>query len=210
MVQLADPPRKPFVARGSNVVRCAGCQLQVDSCICAARRQVAARVEFCLLSHKNELYKPTNTGRLIVDCIRGSRVFTWHRTEPDPAFLALINDPTIDPYLVFPEEADYQARMTAFVAKPGRQPVFILLDGTWRQARRIFRLSRYLAHLPVISLTTPRQSVYQLRKAAEVNHLCTVEVAAALLEQIGDVDAAVHLNDYFELFNERYRLTRRF
>lgn len=172
--------------------------------------KVKAKVQFCLLSHPYELYKPTNTGRLIVDSIAGSRVFKWHRTEPDPDFIRLINDPAIDPYLVFPEEADYQHRMTSFVSRGGRQPLFIILDGTWRQARRIFRLSRYLDNLQVISLSNPRCSSYSLRKAANENQLCTVEVAAALLEQIGDEPAAEHLQCYFELFNERYRLIRSF
>jgi len=184
--------------------------LQKQSCICDMKSKIQAKVQFCLLSHPYELYKPTNTGRLIVDSIAGSRVFKWHRTEPDPEFIHLINDPAIDPYLVFPEEADYQHRMSSFIYKGGRQPLFIILDGTWRQARRIFRLSRYLDNLPVISLSNPRCSSYSLRKAATKNQLCTVEVAAALLEQIGDEPAAEHLQSYFELFNERYRLIRRF
>jgi len=209
-MQLDNPPRKPFVARGSNIQRCESCLLNTEGCICDARSEVQAKVQFCLLSHPYERYKPTNTGRLIVDSIAGSRVFNWHRTEPDPEFIKLINDPGMDPYIVFPEDTDYEHRMARFEEKPDRQALFIILDGTWRQARRIFRLSRYLDHLPVISLTTERRSRYNLRKAANDNQLCTVEVAAALLEEIGDDVAAVHLDKYFDLFNDRYLQTRRY
>ena len=209
-MQLENPPRKPFIARGSNIDRCERCFLHRAGCICAHRREVAARVQFCLLSHPYELYKPTNTGRLIADTIQGTRVFHWHRTEPDPEFLALINDPGIDPYIVFPPGEDYQQRMTEYSPKQDRQSLFIILDGTWRQARRIFRLSDYLQHLPVISLTQSRESRYNLRKTDSPGQLCTVEVAAALLEQIGDADAAKQLDDYFDLFNDNYKVVRRF
>ena len=34
--------------------------------------------------------------------------------------------------------------MVEYEPKAGKRPVFIILDGTWRQARRMFRHSRYL------------------------------------------------------------------
>ena len=209
-MQLDNPPRKPFIARGSKIQRCEHCLLHTAGCICHARHQVVAKVQFCLLSHPYELYKPTNTGRLIVDTIAASQVFHWSRTEPDSAFIKLINDPAIDPYIVFPAAEDYQHRMVNFREKTGRQPLFIILDGTWRQARRMFRLSQYLQHLPVISLNTQRQSRYSLRKTEVSDQLCTVEVAAALLEQVGDQHAADHLDSYFDLFNKNYAESRRF
>lgn len=209
MMLIEQAPRKPFLARGSNVERCDTCLMNLAGCICEHRSEIKAEVEFWLLTHPYEVYKPTNTGRLIVDSISASRVFHWHRTEPDPEFLRLINSEEIDPYIVFPEEADYRHRMASYSAKPGKRSVFIILDGTWRQARRIFRLSEYLQHLPVISLEAPGNSRYKLRKAHHDNQLCTVEVAIGLLEQIGDMEAARHLDGYFEIFNNRYQTIRR-
>lgn len=183
--------------------------MDLAGCLCEHRAEVTANVEFWLLTHPYEIYKPTNTGRLIVDSISGSRVFQWHRTEPDPAFLRLLSRDDIDAYIVFPEGEDYRERMTSYVARQNKRSVFIILDGTWRQARRMFRLSEYLQHLPVISLDNPRQSRYKLRKAQHDNQLCTVEVAIGLLEQIGDAAPAAHLDDYFEIFNNRYQAMRR-
>lgn len=206
---IEELPRKPFLARGSNVKRCESCLMDLAGCLCEHRSEIQSEVEFWLLTHPYEIYKPTNTGRLIVDSIAGSRVFQWHRTEPDSEFLRLIRSEEIDPYIVFPEDADYSHRMTSYSAKPGKRSVFIILDGTWRQARRMFRLSEYLQDLPVISLDTPRTSRYKLRKAHHENQLCTVEVAIGLLEQIEDQKAAEHLDGYFEIFNNRYQTIRR-
>lgn len=206
---LSAPPRKPFVARGSRVSRCERCLLPQLRCICEYRVEIEAQARFWLLTHRNEVYKPTNTGRLILDTIARSRTFAWSRTEPDPDLLEQLANPGLDPYLVFPAAPDYDQRMVEFEPKPGREPVFIILDGTWRQARRMFRHSRYLDQVPVIEPRSQRQTRYDLRTQAQDHHLCTCEVAAALLEQIGDAPSAEVLDAYFEVFNEYYHASRR-
>ncbi len=209
MVQLADPPRKPYIARGSGVERCEQCRLPTEVCICEYRYQLPAGCEFWLLTHRYELYKPTNTGRLIVDSVANTRLFEWSRTEPGDALLQALADPRYAPCLIFPAEEDYRHRVIQQVASDGRIPAFIILDGTWRQARRMFRHSAYLQHLPVFALQTERLSRYQLRRSTVEEHLCTAEVAVAVLEQIGEVAVAAHLESYFERFNQSYIATRR-
>ena len=162
-----------------------------------------------MLTHRYERYKPTNTGRLIQDSIADTEVFEWSRTEPSEVLLSALSDERFDPCLVFPAGQDYQERMVESAGGDGRIPVFIILDGTWRQARRMFRHSRYLHHLPVIEPKTDRISRYKLRRSTIDHHLCTAEVAIALLEQLGDEPAASHLEDYFERFNSNYIATRR-
>lgn len=202
------PTRRPFLARGSKVVRCEQCQMPQRACICDYQVSVRAKARFWLLTHAKEFYKPTNTGRLIVDTIQHSEVFSWKRTEPDLQFVSQLNDPSFDPYIVFPEGESYQHRMVEFEEKPGREPVFIILDGTWRQARRMFRQSEYLQDIPIIQPVTQRKTRYQLRKPNEDHHLCTAEVAAVMLEQMGDAASAEVLDAYFDIFNAHYHAAR--
>ncbi|SMR73528.1 conserved hypothetical protein [Marinobacterium sediminicola] len=190
-------------------MRCDDCRLPQEVCICEWRYTVPAKCQFWLLTHRYELYKPTNTGRLIVDSIAQTRMFEWSRTEPTADLLAALEDQRYAPCLVFPAGEDYQHRMVDEVGGDGRIPVFIILDGTWRQARRMFRHSPYLQHLPVIEPQTERLSRYKLRRSTIDHHLCTAEVAVALLEQVGDQAAADHLEEYFERFNSSYIATRR-
>ncbi len=213
-MKVENPPRKPFVARGSGVQRCDDCRLPQEVCICEWRYTVPASCQFWLLTHRYELYKPTNTGRLIIDSIEHSRIFEWSRTEPPAELLAALADKRYAPCLVFPAGEDYRERMVEQVDDDARLPadripVFIILDGTWRQARRMFRHSLYLQHLPVIEPQTDRLSRYKLRRSTIDHHLCTAEVAVALLEQVGDQAAADHLEGYFERFNRSYIATRR-
>lgn len=206
-----SPARKPFTARGSYVVRCDECQLPQLNCLCPYRVETDARVRFWLITHRLERYKPTNTGRLIKDCLPHTEIFGWARTEPDPRLLQRLDDPRFAPFLIFPDDQDdYAARVTDY-QDPGehRIPVFIILDGTWRQARKMFRHSPYLDRLPIVSLHTERTTRYRLRTPASAQHLCTAEVAAELLRMSGDGNAAEVLDDYFDSFNQSYAASRR-
>ena len=53
----------------------------------------------------------------------------------------------------------------------GRRPLFILLDGTWADARKAFRKSPFLDRFPVLSLAPERLSRYRLR-APGTNTTC--------------------------------------
>ncbi|MGJ8523865.1 hypothetical protein R84981_002578 [Carnimonas sp. R-84981] len=204
------PARKPFTARGSFVVRCDACQLPQLNCLCPYRVETDSRVRFWLITHRLEHYKPTNTGRLIKDCLPHTEIFSWARTEPDPRLLEHLADPRFAPFLIFPDDQqDYAERVVSY-QDPGEDkiPVFIILDGTWRQARKMFRHSPYLDRLPIVSLRTDRVTRYRLRTPASAQHLCTAEVAAELLRVGGDQHAAEVLDDYFDIFNESYSASR--
>ncbi|MGQ4879168.1 tRNA-uridine aminocarboxypropyltransferase [Billgrantia sp. LNSP4103-1] len=210
------PPRREFKARGSFTERCPGCNLPVLNCLCPYQASAESVARVWLITHPLEHLKPTNTGRLIRDVLPTTQVFTWYRTAPDERLLALLDDPRFAPFVIFPDDQpDYADRVVGIsrveeAKREDKVPVFILLDGTWRQARRIFRKSPYLERLPVLPLATARLTRYQLRKPASQAHLCTAEVAAELLRQSGDAEAAQVLDDYFDAFNVSYAASRRY
>jgi DTW domain-containing protein YfiP len=212
----ADAPRKPYLAKGSNVKRCPDCLMADGYCLCAHKTVLeqtdSYQVHICLLMHKEESYKPSNTGRLIEHVLPAyTHRFYWHRTEPDPEFLDLIRNPDFQPYIIFPgDRGGYDHRVVAHADEDdGKIPLFIILDGSWRQAGRMFRLSHYLQTLPVLPLNTQRHSQYKLRKAPDEFHLCTVEVAIELLLQHKQVKAGQGVDGYFRIFNELYAQSRR-
>ncbi|RUR29768.1 DTW domain-containing protein [Vreelandella andesensis] len=208
------PPRREFKARGSFVTRCQGCNLPELNCLCPYQVKADSTAQVWLLTHPIEHFKPTNTGRLIGDVLTQTNVFTWYRTAPDKALVALLEDPRYAPFVIFPDDQpDYADRVVDIhavhaVKQHGRIPVFVILDGTWRQARRMFRKSPYLDALPVLPLRTERETRYRLRKPASKAHLCTAEVAIELLRQSGDENAADVLDDYFDVFNDSYAESR--
>lgn len=140
----------------------------------------------CLIMHDVEPLKPSNTGWLIADVVTDTSAFHWSRTEVDPQLLALLADPQWQPYIVFPGEFVAPERVVSEVSREeGKRPLFILLDATWSEARKMFRKSPYLEHLPVLSLSSEKLSRYKLRRSKRDDHFCTAEVAALCLELAG-------------------------
>lgn len=204
---------RPFLARGGpKGERCEGCRLRPSHCICALRPHLPTQAGFCLLMHDAEPLKPSNTGWLIADVVQTTYAFGWSRTEVEPALLALLADPQWQPYVVFPSEyvepperAVHRLQPTATAAGP--KPLFILLDATWSEARKMFRKSPYLDRFPVLGLQPEQISRYQLRRSQRDDHFCTSEVAALCLELSGhpqDQRAGQALEAYLEVYTHHY------
>ena len=208
---------KPFLARGGfRRERCAGCRLATSHCLCALRPSVPTRCGVCLLMADVEPLKPSNTGWLIADVVPDTFAFGWARTETDPALLALLGDPQWQPLVVFPGEYVAPGRVVHDLPLPGtgpdgaiRRPLFILLDATWPEARKMFRKSPYLDPLPVLSLQPDQISQYKLRRSRRDEHFCTSEVAALCLGLAGEHRAAQTLEAYLDVFTHHYLQARR-
>ncbi|MAD45061.1 MAG: DTW domain-containing protein [Oceanospirillaceae bacterium] len=208
--QLAKSTRE-FLARGGRVVRCESCLLALEHCICDQRPagRDDQQVAFLFLMYQGEVYKPSNTGRLIADVVVDNYAFQWQRTVHDPALLALLKNPAYQPVVVFPHEyADggvciHSPQQLMDVAGGHKKPLFIMLDGTWREARKMFR-SPYLKDLPVLGIQPDKASEYQLREAFHEHQLCTAEVGIEVLKLAGEEATAAALADYFALFRHRY------
>lgn len=202
---------KPFIARGSRVKRCDDCMLPHWVCICEHVPKLQSKSEFWLITHYKEVYKPTNSGRLLSMCFDNAKTYVWHRTEPEEGLLEQLQRTDIQPYIVFPDDQDgYQDRVTYEVnieanTEGSKTPVFILLDATWRQARRMFRLSEYLQDLPVLSLKPEQVSEFLLRKETSDEHLCTAEVAVNVLALAGEQENSEQFGKFYDLFNRSYK-----
>jgi DTW domain-containing protein len=211
---------KPFLARGGpHGERCAGCRLILSHCFCDMRTSVATRAGICLLMAEHETLKPSNTGWLIADVVPETMAFGWARTEVDPALLRLLNDPQWQPYVVFPGESVVPDRVRSALPSDEtdadgkvnamKRPLFILLDATWPEARKIFNKSPYLDHFPVLSLMPEHLSRYRLRRSLREENLCTSEVAALCLGMAGDHVAAQTLEAYLDVFTDHYLRAKR-
>ena len=196
---------KPYIPRASHAPRCPDCRVIFSHCLCALRPQVKTRAGMCLIMGDLEPLKPSNTGWLIADVVPDTAAFGWSRTSVDPALLALLADPQWAPCLVFPGEYASPERVVTEVPQhPGKRPLFVLLDGTWSEARKMFRKSPYLDHLPVLSLQPEQLSRYRLRRSTRDEHLCTAEVAALCLALGGERHAAETLETYLDVFSNHY------
>ena len=212
---------KPYVARGSGAGRCNGCRLIASHCICDLCPGVTqTRAGVCLIMGDIEALKPSNTGWLVADLVADTFAFGWSRTAVDPALLALLADPQWQPFVVFPGEfvapgRVVHKRLPSPVNASGeadtelaKRPLFVLLDGTWAEARKVFRKSPYLDPFPVLSLHPEHASAYRLRRSVHGHHFCTSEVAALCLQLANEDHTAQLLAAWLDVFSAHYLSVR--
>ncbi|MGI2261469.1 tRNA-uridine aminocarboxypropyltransferase [Shewanella sp. GXUN23E] len=204
---------KPFTARGKSLRRCGRCLLGQSYCTCTHCRTLNTNASFVLVMYDDEVLKPTNSGRLIADLIPDTHAFLWSRTDVAPGLLALLDDPQYQPYVVFPGEYAYEGQQVvgavpADAIAPGKRPLFIMLDGRWREAVKMFRKSPYLHRFPLLSFEAGELARYALRKGQREFQFGTAEVAVMVLAAMGERANASALNAWFELFVESSLLGR--
>ncbi|TEW55661.1 DTW domain-containing protein [Psychromonas sp. RZ22] len=202
---------RPFLARGGSITRCKHCMLLPYLCICSIKKTVLSKSAFLLLMYDDEILKPSNTGRLIADLIPDTYAYIWSRTEPNSEMLALLAQSQWQPIVIFPAEYAEPQRVinnysTIIKDNINKRPLFILLDGTWAQAKKMFRKSPYLDSFPVLSFSPEKLSQYLVRKASKDNQLATAEVASLVLDSINEPENARLLALLFSTFKENYLL----
>ena len=195
-----------FNARGKNVSRCKLCLQNIKWCICDHRRQLISNSSFLLIMYDDEVLKPSNTGRLIADLIPETYAFLWSRVEVNASLLDLLNNSAYQPVLIFPSE--YATSGEKIISErggllcEGKKTLFILLDGTWREALKIFRKSSYLRDIPILSFSPEFVSEYVIRKGQRDFQLGTSEVASMALDYLGEIDNAAALRQWSNVFKE--------
>lgn len=134
-----------------------------------------------LLTHQREVHRKTNTGVLVADVLKqNAEVVLWERTAPDQKLLEAIEGGNIA--LLFP--SDESTSVTGPVAFEN----FIILDGTWQEARKIYNQSPYLHKIPKLTIVAEKPSVYDLRRNQTNEGVCTAEVVVKLFKDQGKID----------------------
>jgi DTW domain-containing protein YfiP len=223
-----------YKARGQRVKRCDLCRLSKEYCICdiaPQKNSVVTKAGFLLLMYDTEVLKPSNTGKLIADLIPDTFAFLWSRTTKNEELLAVLDDQKWQPFVVFPKEYADSSRKThtqKVVCDEGKRPLFIMLEGSWREAKKMFRKSPYLDKFPLVSFDPKeflggkmqlekesgiednfspvgKDSRYTVRKTELEHQFSTAEVAARVLEMSGEKDNAQLLDLWFDVFNYQYQ-----
>jgi len=203
---------KPFGARGKKLIRCDFCLLGIQFCTCHLRQSLNSTLSFMLIMYDNEVLKPTNSGRLIADLIPDTHAFLWNRTEPALEMLALLESDIYQPYLIFPEQYIENGQtimnQVSLSQLNNKRPLLVMLDGSWREAIKMYRKSPYLQMMPVLSFAPEMLATYALRKGSHEFQLGTAEVAALAIEAAGEPLNGIALQKWFDLFVESSLLGR--
>lgn len=134
-------------------------------------------MKFTLLTHYKELPKRSNTGRMVLEALGATaEQVCWDRLNPPEALVREIE--AGGAALVYPGASDEPQSDLHGISH------FILIDGTWHEARRIHQRSPYLHRARRVVLRPETASRYNLRKNQKASGLCTAECVIAILRNL--------------------------
>lgn len=157
-------------------------------------------MHFILLTHSRELTKKSATGPLIKQILPNQcDIIEWSRTSADDRLTLTLNKERT--LLIYPE-AKMDSQKVQDTTNLSQFDTFIILDGTWQEARKIYNRSPYLHALKHYALNVDSPSRYKLRRNQKSIGLCTAEVAIELLIQKQYSSDAKALDIAFTNFNQ--------
>ncbi|MDD1826651.1 DTW domain-containing protein [Photobacterium sp. ZSDE20] len=183
----------------SNQQTCSGCGF-THQCICHRIPSTDSQIHVVLLTHENELSRDTNTGKLLQQSLEQCESFVWQRKTPPAELMTLLEDETRQPFLLFPSDESVECQQAVLNKANDREPLFIILDGTWQEAKKMLNKSPWLQAIPQIHLDITSESSYTLRRNQDSGHLCTCEVGVELLKALGEKEPARLINDYYQYY----------
>ncbi|SFR41798.1 DTW domain-containing protein YfiP [Marinobacter daqiaonensis] len=153
---------------------CPYCGVHQRICVCDVCGPIEDAPPLWALQHPTEVSRSKGTLRLAQACLPSMKVLVG---ESGSCFEPLASRGVGGLGLVFPH--------------PGSEPLesadttgvreWVVLDGTWRKARRMFLSNPWLQRLPAFHFRHPPASGYHIRKAPRADSLATAEALAYLL-----------------------------
>ncbi len=183
---------------------CTGCGL-THQCICHLIPKLDSQCHILLLSHANELQRPTNTGKLLSNTLANTKVAVWERGCKAEEVDARLVNKVWKSIILFPAPDNTVSTIGNQKECEQEKTLYIILDATWQEAKKMYRKTPWLQALPHLELETQSDSTYSLRRNQESGHLCTCEVGIELLHSNGEQHNAQRLQEYFEYYLKAFK-----
>ncbi|GAA5316747.1 MAG: DTW domain-containing protein [Candidatus Pelagadaptatus aseana] len=161
-------------------------------------------IEVVIWQHPSEAKHPKNSALLLQQSLANCRTLMTETISEQDFIDWCGNSGKIN--LLLSPLPDQKIASSTFSTDSSR---LIVIDGTWRKARKICYLNPWLQQLPTIALPDDYQSHYRIRKAEQPGQYSTLEatcLALSQLEQSSDkyqplLQAFAQLMDRLEQFS---------
>ena len=168
---------------------CWSCHRPQVACFCDKVQAFSSDARFALIVHPYEAKSTVGTAWIMRRSISNLK---WFRSkgrdlDTDPEFLAMIHSPEVVPFLLFPGKNSLNLNHASDEEWRQRvpqswKPLFIVIDGTWTQAKQMLRESALLRSLPSASFETTQLSEYGFKKQPDPHCLSSVEGVHRVIE----------------------------
>lgn len=162
-------------------VRCPACRLGAAECLCEHLPSIDSPAKVVLLQHPREARNPLGTARLAHLALPGSVLLVGTDFERDPKFRAVFDAEAPRAAILFPAPDARPASELASLPKP---LTLFAIDGTWPQAKKIYRENPSLLRLPAFRIEPRRPSAYVIREEPKPHCLSTLEALGLALDAV--------------------------
>jgi len=173
--------------------RCPRCWIRLEHCLCAEVTSISTRTELLVVRHVRESEKSTSTARVAQLALPR---LSFVEFNDDPALADAQLAPRLTrAALLFPTEGE--------AAPLDGIEQLVVLDGTWRQTRRMLKKLPCLAALPRLALPPKAAAPLRLRESPTPEGRSTLEALADALELLEGERTAAPLHALHRLMVER-------
>jgi len=183
--------------------RCPRCLVLEAHCVCALIGTAQpSRPPVLVVRHHWEAFKSTGTARLASLALSNLRIVDMAAENPGPV-RALLNELS-GAWLLYPGAAPTAAGPLA-----PRPETLVVLDGTWRQTRKMLRRLPELSRFPRYSLgPAPERERDRLREPPRQGARSTLESIADALGELDSPECGRRLLELHQRFVEQTRRSR--
>ncbi len=158
---------------------CNRCQRPLKVCLCAHLVKLQAPFKVLILQHPSEQKQALATVPLLQLCLSPLQVLVAETFSDSEVVQALVRNKQ-NCRVLFPSENSQAWELGECVAEPNLEAIetLIVLDGTWRKAKKMWHLNPWLHDFPCISLINVPDSQYQIRSSSVAGGVSTLEAIA--------------------------------
>lgn len=156
--------------------RCFRCYRPQNLCFCDAIEPVSHRTSVIILQHRRERFHPFNTARIVSQSLQQCDLFVAHNHELAQRFASLPLHADVG--LLYPGP---QSQLLSDLPPDRRPSQLVVLDGTWHQAKTLYRDIPRLHELPQYRLAPASPGRYRIRREPNAHALSTLEATVSAL-----------------------------
>ena len=156
---------------------CNKCLRPQNVCLCEYLDHLQAPCKVLILQHTSEQKQPLATVPILQLCLSPIQVlvgedFSNHPVAKD--VLKGVNNVRV----LFPTEQSAAWHVGQCLDKNEQVDLLIVLDGTWRKAKKMWFINDWLHQLPAVVLVGAPKSQYQIRSSTVLGGVSTLEAIA--------------------------------
>lgn len=182
---------------------CLNCGLHQNLCICSQIPSLNLKTRVCLVIHRKELKRTTNTGQLAIKSLTNSEMRIRGTQDKRSLDLSDLLTPHYRTILFYPSE-DAEELNADFLQQSSLPIQLIVPDGNWRQASKVYSRHPELKDIPKVKISSPNFAKHHLRTEHSEEGMATLQAIAFALAIIEGDQAIAPL---FKLYDAKLKNT---